>query len=142
MFPSSGVLHYGHQTTHWYLSRARHQLGIRVTRHFFKIQRLRRLIRPLQVDFLNWSPGVQMFRKPTMISFAPPSRDHCILTQTQVPLCSPHSLVEIVPRVPAIKAASQSCADYTLCTGAPNQDLKSSQALKLRPTPPHPTPEE
>lgn len=47
-----------------------------------------------------------------------------------------------VPRVPAIKAAAQSCADYTLCTGAPNRDLKSSQALKLRPTPPHPTPEE
>ena len=142
MFPSSDMLHncdHGHQTTRWHLSWARHQLGIRVTWHFFKIQKLGMLIRPLQVDFLKLELrclDVSTTRNVFCCSAKQRPLYSDTTLQTQVPLCSPPQPGGDAPGVPTIRAAAQSCAYYTLCTGAPSQDLKSSQALKPRPTPP------
>lgn len=138
-FRRAAALIMANKPPRWHpLSRARHQLGIRVTWHFFKMQRLRIAIRPLQVDFLKLEPRCPDVSKTHNVFFCSAKQTTCTLTHTQmqVPLQSPQPSGD-VPRVPTIKAAELLRAVQTIpWTGAPKCDLKSSQALKPRPTPP------
>lgn len=100
-----------------YLLWARHQLGIRVTWHFFKIQRFRTLIRPLEVDFLKLEPRCLDLSKAHSI-FCCSAKQRPLYSdatsQTWAPLWSTPQSGGDGPGTPIISAAAQSCADNTL----------------------------